>query len=627
MLLQNVRSPKDLKGLTPLELQDMARQLRQTIISQVSKTGGHLAPSLGVVELTLALHFVYNAPEDKIVWDVGHQAYAHKLLTGRYATFNTLRQFRGISGFPRRSESEYDSFGVGHASTSISAALGMAVARDLLHQKHAVVAVIGDGSMTGGMVFEALNNAGSAKSLTIILNDNKMSIAPNVGNFSRYLNRLISDPTYNRVREDWRTLMGRLPGNLGRRVEDMLGRAETVAKSVLKPGRFFEDLGARYFGPIDGHNITEMIDFFNRVRNMPGVNLVHVLTEKGRGLKVAEEDPYRWHGVVPFNVESGAPSVPPKPQPPLTTVFGKALLELARKDRRLVGITGAMPSGCGLSIVEKELPEQIFDVGIAEGHAVTFAAGLATSGMIPVVAIYSTFLQRAYDQILHDVALQNLKVIFVLDRAGLVGSDGPTHHGTFDLTYLRSVPGMTLMAPSDEVEMRNMLHYAIYQCPGPVALRFPRGNALHAEIPEGFSPLSSTSFRIVTEGQEILLLGCGFMLTELLRTAEILRTHGLSPTVVDARFVKPLDAEGYSRLFSGHHLVVTLEDNVLSGGFGSAIAELIADQGCSIRLLRIGIPDIFVEHGEVSRLYRELGMDGESVAQKILQQLERRSHE
>ena len=624
MLLRDVRSPKDIKGLSQLELQDLARQLRQRIIEQVSKNGGHLAPCLGVVELTLALHLVYDAPDDIIVWDVGHQAYAHKLLTGRYESFSTLRQFKGMSGFPKRSESKYDAFGVGHASTSISAALGFAVGRDHLHQDHAVVAVIGDGSMTGGMVFEALNNAAATKSITIVLNDNKMSIAPNVGNFSRYLNRLISDPTYNRLREDWHHLMHKLPGNLGRRVEDLMGRAETVAKSVLKPGRLFEDLGARYFGPIDGHDIPEMVEFFSRVRKMPGVNLVHVLTEKGRGLKMAEQDPARWHGAVPFDPDSGLPSSPPSPMPALTAVFGKAMLELALKDKSIVGITGAMPSGCGLNIMEKECPQQVFDVGIAEGHAVTFAAGLACSGMRPVVAIYSSFMQRALDQVIHDVALQHLKVVFVLDRAGLVGADGPTHHGSFDMSFLRMVPGMVVMAPSDENQLRDMLYHALYKCEGPVAIRYPRGTALQSKVRPGFEPIEHGKFKLVTQGKGILMVSAGFMLTQLQRAAEVLRASGHEPTLVDACFIQPLDREGYAKLFASHSLVVTLEDNVLPGGFGSALGELMADLGIQPKLMRFGHPG-FVEHGELSELYHEIGIDGDSVAQKVLKQLAERS--
>lgn len=622
MDLKDIRAPRDLKGLTAIELYDLGRQIRQYIIDTVSQNGGHLAPCLGVVELTLALHFVYNTPKDILVWDVGHQAYAHKLLTGRYEQFPTLRQYKGISGFPKRSESEYDSFGVGHASTSISAALGYAVARDIQKQDHQVVAVIGDGSMTGGLVFEALNNSGSTENLTIILNDNKMSIAPNVGSFSRYLNKVISDPTYNRIRDDWRGLMTKLPGGVGRRVEDLMGRAETIAKSVFKPGRLFEDLGARYFGPIDGHNIPEMISLLERIKAMPGVKLVHVLTEKGRGLCHSEKDPYRWHGTVPFDPESGQPTGKSNGKLALTTVFGQALLEKIKENPRIVGITGAMPSGCGLNIVENEKPEHVFDVGIAEGHAVTFAAGLACAGIVPVVAIYSTFLQRAYDQMIHDVALQHLHVVFALDRAGLVGADGPTHHGAFDLSYLRTIPSMVVMAPSSEGELRNMLHTALDVCDGPVAIRFPRGSSRHEENLNGiFEEVPVGHYRMVHEGKEILLVGVGFMLHQLTQTAEILKEHGYQPTLVDARFVKPLDRESWLELIRQHETVVTLEDNVLPGGFGSALAELVIDAGLQVSLRRMGLPDDFVEHGEVSELYQQLGLDGASVAQKILADL------
>jgi 1-deoxy-D-xylulose-5-phosphate synthase len=419
--------------------------------------------------------------------------------------------------------------------------------------------------------------------------------------------------------------MRKLPGNIGRRFEDIMARAETVAKSVLKPGRFFEDMGARYFGPIDGHNIPELIEFLTRVRKMPGVNLIHVLTEKGRGLKIAELDPYRWHGAAPFDPDSGNPSDPPKKEPALTTVFGTSLLEFARKDKRIVGITGAMPSGCGLNIMEKELPQRVFDVGIAEGHAVTFAAGLACTGMIPVVAVYSSFLQRAYDQMIHDVALQHLKVVFVLDRAGLVGADGPTHHGAFDLSFLRTIPGMTILAPSDENSLRDMLQYALYRCEGPVAIRFPRGSALSATLREGLRELDAPRFEVLEEGRDILLLGVGFMLSELRKTAAILKQNGYNPTLVDARFVKPLDTEAYCQLLAKHHTVVTLEDNVLPGGFGAGLAELIVDQCVQTRLLRFGLPDAFVEHGEIPQLYKSLEIDGESVARKVLKHMEERS--
>ena len=428
MDLKNIKSPQDIKHCSVEELYNLASQIRETIIGQVAKHGGHLASSLGVVELTLALHYVFNAPDDKIVWDVGHQAYVHKLLTGRFDRFETLRQQGGISGFLKRNESEYDCYGAGHATTSISAALGFAVARDHFKRKNSVVAVIGDGSMTGGMAYEAINNAGLSKqNMTIILNDNKMSIAPNVGNFSKYLNRVISDPVYNKMRSDLDRLMKRLPGILGSRFRDLFLQAENAAKTVVKPGRFFEDLGIRYFGPIDGHDINELIMLLQRVKEQPGPCLVHILTEKGRGLDAAVKNPTKWHGIGPFDPESGLPLSPGKPNPSLTHVFGNTLLELAKKDDRIIGITAAMPTGCGMDIVARELPDRVIDVGIAEEHALTFASGLACDGVVPVVAIYSSFMQRAYDQIMHDIALQNLHVVMVLDRAGLVGADGP--HG------------------------------------------------------------------------------------------------------------------------------------------------------------------------------------------------------
>ena len=478
MDLKNIKSPQDIKHCSVEELYNLASQIRETIIGQVAKHGGHLASSLGVVELTLALHYVFNAPDDKIVWDVGHQAYVHKLLTGRFDRFETLRQQGGISGFLKRNESEYDCYGAGHATTSISAALGFAVARDHFKHKNSVVAVIGDGSMTGGMAFEALNNAGVSKqNMTIILNDNRMSIAPNVGGFSKYLNRVISDPVYNKMRSDLDRLMKRVPGILGSRFRDLFLQVESAAKNAVKPGAFFEDMGIRYFGPIDGHDINELIMILERVKSQPGPCIVHVLTEKGRGLDAAEKNPSKFHGTGPFDPESGLPLAPGKPNPSLTSVFGKTLLELAKKDNRIMGITAAMPTGCGLDIVAKELPDRVIDVGIAEEHAVTFAAGLACDGVVPVVAIYSSFMQRAYDQIMHDVALQNLHVVFVLDRAGLVGADGPTHHGAFDLSFLRTVPGMTVLAPSNENELRDMITASI-DMEGAVAIRYPRGTAL-----------------------------------------------------------------------------------------------------------------------------------------------------
>ncbi len=622
MFLKDVKSPKDIKGCSVQELNDLAVQIREKIINQVATHGGHLASSLGVVELTLALHYVFNAPDDILVWDVGHQAYVHKLLTGRYDEFETLRQQGGLSGFPKRAESPYDAFGVGHASTSISAALGFAVARDKLHRHNSVVAIIGDGSMTGGMAFEALNNAGLSKqNMTVILNDNKMSIAPNVGGFPKYLNRLISDPKYNKLRADIDRVMQKIPGIIGRHFRTLLQSVEKAVKNAIRPGQFFEDLGIRYFGPIDGHDLNELISTLERVKSIPGPCLIQVMTEKGHGMKFAETNPSKWHASVPFDPKSGMPLSQKTSLPSLTSVFGNTILDLAKKNEKIVGITGAMPTGCGLDIMAREIPDRVIDVGIAEEHAVTFAAGLACGGLAPVVAIYSSFLQRAYDQIIHDVALQDLHVVFVLDRAGLVGADGPTHHGAFDITYLRSIPGMTIMAPSDENELRDMVTAAI-EMNGPVAIRFPRASALSAELRPEALPVPFGKFQIKRQGKDILLLGVGFMLHELEKTAKILAEHGFDPTLVDARFVKPLDKEDYRNLFSTHRTIVTLEDNTVIGGYGSEIAELLADMDFeNHRLFRFGLPDAFVEHGKIPDLYRMLGIDGTSIANKLLKEL------
>lgn len=623
MDLKDIKSPKDIKHCSVEELNKLASQIRETIIGQVSKHGGHLASSLGVVELTLALHYVYNTPDDKIVWDVGHQAYVHKLLTGRFDRFGSLRQQDGISGFLKRHESEYDCFGAGHATTSISAALGFAVARNHFNRRNNVVAVIGDGSMTGGMAYEALNNAGISKqNMTIILNDNKMSIAPNVGGFSKYLNRVISDPVYNKMRMDLDRLMKRLPGVLGSRFRDLFLQVESAAKTAVKPGQFFEDLGVRYFGPIDGHDINELVMILERVKSQPGPCLVHVLTEKGRGLDAAVKNPTKFHGCNPFDPESGLPLVPGSKNPSLTSVFGKTMLELAKKDNRIIGITAAMPTGCGLDIMAKEMPDRVIDVGIAEEHAVTFAAGLACDGVVPVVAIYSSFMQRAYDQIMHDIALQNLHVVLVLDRAGLVGADGPTHHGAFDLSFLRTIPGITILAPSNENELRDMLTASI-DMPGVVAIRYPRGTALAEELEPATDNFDGCLPKVLEQGKDILLLGAGFMTNELKKTAKVLRENGYNPTLVDARIVKPLDQECYRGLFENHKVIVTLEDNTLVGGYGSAIGEMLLDLGYTDkRLLRFGLPDNFVEQGEISALYKLLKIDGESVAKQIMDKIQ-----
>jgi 1-deoxy-D-xylulose-5-phosphate synthase len=458
--------------------------------------------------------------------------------------------------------------------------------------------------------------------MTIILNDNKMSIAPNVGGFSKYLNRVISDPVYNKMRSDLDRLMKRLPGVLGSRFRDLFLQVETAAKNAVKPGTFFEDLGVRYFGPIDGHDINELIMILQRVKNQPGPCIVHVLTEKGRGLNAAEKNPTKFHGTGPFDPESGLPLSPGSPNPSLTSVFGKTLLELAKKDDRIMGITAAMPTGCGMDIVAKELPDRVIDVGIAEEHAVTFAAGLACDGVVPVVAIYSSFMQRAYDQIMHDVALQNLHVVFVLDRAGLVGADGPTHHGAFDLSFLRTVPGLTIMAPSDENELRDMITASI-DMEGPVAIRYPRGTALAESLaPVSDKPFDAKLPKVIEQGKDILLLGAGFMTNELKKTAEILKQNGYSPTLVDARLIKPLDTQSYRGLFENHKVIVTLEDNTRIGGYGSAVSDLLEDLGYTDKkVFRFGLPDRFVEQGEIKELYKLLKIDGESVARQLMEKL------
>lgn len=621
MKLENINSPKDIKTLSIEELSFLATEIRETILKQVSMHGGHLSSSLGTVELAIALHYVYNTPDDILIWDVGHQAYAHKLLTGRYKNFFTMRQLGGISGFPKRSESVYDAFGVGHASTSISAGLGFAVARDLLQRNNHVVAIIGDGSMTGGMVFEALNNSKQTKqNFTIILNDNKMSISPSVGALSRYFSKL--SVKHNRSLEEFGNFIRSIPEHVGGKIKELVEGGKLAFDNRVNPGQFFSDLNIRYFGPFDGHNLKELISSFNEIKCLPEICLIHVLTEKGKGYDLATENPTRWHGSEPFHIEDGS-IIKTKPYPTLTSVFGKTILTLAKQDKKIVGISAAMMDGCGLSYL-KEDPEtsaRIFDVGIAEEHAVTFAAGLACEGFIPVVAIYSSFLQRAYDQIIHDVALQNLHVVFILDRAGLVGSDGPTHHGAFDLSYLRTIPNMVIMAPSDENEMRNMIHTAIQYKKGPIALRYPRALTFTNDIRTEFLELAVGKFRTVNKGSKVLLIGVGFLLCKCLDVAGVLEKHNIKPTIIDARFVKPLDVEAYKALFKEHLVVATVEDNSITGGFGSAMAEILSEMHKPPRLIRIGLPDSFVEQGEIEELRESLGISGEKIAEEIMQAL------
>ncbi|MCL2261323.1 MAG: 1-deoxy-D-xylulose-5-phosphate synthase [Fibromonadales bacterium] len=619
MQLKDISSPKDIRGASVKELEALAEEIRAVILRQVSEHGGHLSSSLGAVELSIALHYVYNTPSDILIWDVGHQAYAHKLLTGRYESFFSMRQRGGISGFPKRSESVYDPFGVGHASTSISAGLGFAIGRDLAQKNNQVIAVIGDGSMTGGMVFEALNNARQTKqNFTIILNDNKMSISPSVGALSKYLSKL--SVKHNSSLEEFGKFLRSIPEHIGGKIREIMESGKLALENMANPGQFFRDLNVRYFGPFDGHNMQELIETFNSIKDLPEVCLIHVLTQKGKGYELATTNPTKWHGSDPFHIEDGS-VIMEKPRPTLTTIFGKTLLTLAKQDKTIIGITAAMLDGCGLSILKEDpdTAERVFDVGIAEEHAVTFAAGLACEGFTPVVAIYSSFMQRAYDQIVHDVALQNLPVVFILDRAGLVGSDGPTHHGSLDLSYLRTIPNMVIMVPSDENEMRNMIYTATQHKSGPVALRYPRAVTYTNDIRTEFSELPIGKFRTVFKGTKVLLIGVGFVLAKCLDAAGVLEKKGIKPTIIDARFVKPLDIEAYRELFSEHKVVATVEDNSIAGGFGSAIAEILAEMKNPPRLVRIGLPDAFVGQGEIDELRDELGLSGNGIAARILE--------
>jgi 1-deoxy-D-xylulose-5-phosphate synthase len=615
-ILDTLNSPHDLKALSASQLSELAAELRDFVTVTVSKTGGHLAPNLGVVELTLAIHAAFDAPRDKIVWDVGHQAYIHKILTGRRDRFHTLRQTGGISGFPKISESEFDAFGAGHASTAISAALGIATARDLTGEDFRVVAVVGDGALTGGLAFEGMNNSGAQRrDLLVVLNDNQMSISRNVGALSKYLNILISAPLYNRMRHTIWMLTGRLAGDSGF-VRRGVQRIEKMLKSVLLPSVLFERLGFRYFGPIDGHDLRQLLRLFKEVRKLHGPILVHVITTKGKGYKYAEEDATRFHGVGSFCVETGESA--PKQHATFTEIFGRTLVELAERDPKLVAITAAMTDGTGLVEFAKRFPDRFFDVGIAEAHAVTFAAGLAMQGLKPVVAIYSTFLQRGLDQIIHDVALQALPVIFAVDRGGLVGEDGPTHHGSFDLSFLRMIPNLVVMAPRDENEFRDMLYTATLHAGGPIAIRYPRcetnGTAFRPDL--RLIPIGQAE--VLRDGRDAAVFAVGDMAAIALCAADILKARGVSVKVVDARFVKPLDVKLLEETVRGIKTVITLENNTVVGGFGSGVSEALDRLGLTgIRLRAMGLPDRFVPHGGLKDLFVQTGLDPDSVAAVI----------
>jgi 1-deoxy-D-xylulose-5-phosphate synthase len=614
--LKNIEYPGDLKNLNLLDLRILADELREYLIDTISKIGGHLGSSLGVVELTLALHYVFNTPKDKLIFDVGHQGYIHKILTGRKLALNTIRQKDGISGFLKRSESEYDVFGAGHATTSLSAALGIATARDYLKKNDKVIAIIGDGSMTGGMAYEAMNNIGLLKKdIIVILNDNKMSIAPNVWTLQNYFNDLLVNETYNKFRSKIWNLTGKLDKKNSDRLRTIAGRIEGSIKGVLTPGMMFESLGFRYFGPINGHNVVNLVKVLEDIKKFKGPVLVHILTEKGKGPSYASKHYQKLHALNPFDKATGIELKKSK-VPSYTKIFGEALTELAKKDERIIGVCAAMPDGTGLNILQKEIPERYYDVGIAEQHAVTFSAGMATDGFTPVVAIYSTFLQRAFDQIVHDVALQKLPVVFVLDRGGLVGSDGPTHHGSFDLTYLRLIPGMVIMSPKDENELRNMLYTATQYKKGPIAMRYPRGDALGVKIGE-FEKIEIGKSEVERKGKDVAILAIGNMVMHSVEAAQLLSEIGIDAEVVNMRFVKPLDREMLFDIFKRHKKVLTVEDNTIVGGFGSAISEFAVSYGFKNDILIHGLPDKFIDHGKPAELYAMLKLDAKGISDVV----------
>lgn len=616
--LNSVNTPEDLKKLNLTELKVLVDEIREFLVDTISKIGGHLGASLGVAELTVALHYVFNTPDDRLIWDVGHQGYIHKILTGRKDQLKTIRQYGGISGFLKRSESEYDVFGAGHASTSLSAALGVATARDFLKKKNKVVGIIGDGSMTGGMAYEAMNNIGLLKKdIIVVLNDNKMSIAPNVWSLHNYFNEFLSNPSYNKFRNYVWDATGKLDPKIGDRLRNFAAKVEGGLKGVVTPGMLFEALGFRYFGPINGHNIVNVVKIFEEIKDFSGPLLVHVVTEKGHGYKPAKNHYQKFHASTPWDKDTGLAIKKSGGSPAYTKIFGDALVEICKENEKVVGITAAMPDGTGLDILQKAMPERYFDVGIAEQHAVTFAAGMATEGFTPVCAIYSSFIQRAFDQIVHDCAIQKLPVIFVMDRAGIVGADGPTHHGSLDLSFFRAIQGVVLMAPKDEQELRDMLYTATLYKKGPIALRYPRGNALGVEI-KPFKQIPIGKGEIIEKGNDAAIIAIGNMVDVGMKVRAELAKENLDIEVVNARFVKPLDGELLKDVLSRHKKVITLEDNVITGGFGSAILEFMNQNKITgIDVLVHGLPDKFVEHGTPDELFRDLKLDAAGISEVI----------
>jgi len=612
-VLDKINAPEDLSNLKPCCLQMLASEIRTFLVDKISRTGGHIASNLGVVELTIALHTVFHSPEDKIIWDVGHQTYVHKILTGRKNDLANIRQMGGISGFPKISESPHDCFNTGHSSTSLSAALGMARARDILGQKHYVVAVIGDGALTGGMAFEALNDAGNSKTtLLVILNDNEMSISKNVGGMSRYLSRIRTEPIYFKVREDFQTLVEKIPA-IGKSAKKVLHKVKGSLKCLLLPGVLFEELGFHYYGPLDGHNITEMQEVLNKVKNMKGPVLVHVCTKKGRGYSPAEEKPQQYHGISPFDVETG--QVKKLSNGSFSNVFGEKLAQLAGKHKEIVAITAAMMEGTGLECFYERFPNRFFDVGIAEQHAVTMAGGLAVKGLRPVVAIYSSFFQRAYDQILHDVSLMDLNVIFGIDRAGIVGEDGETHQGIYDIALFSTLPNIMLMTPADYDELEKMLEYAVEHGRGPIAIRYPRGQGQRNLVP-GVPVVPGRAVKL-TEGEDITIAVTGHMVSHVLEAAQILKDLGISCDILYYRFIKPFDYEMAVQSVKKTGLVMTVEDHVVSGGFGRIALGKLNEQGVNIPAEIAAFPDIPIEHGERNQLYEKYRLDASGLVKRV----------
>jgi 1-deoxy-D-xylulose-5-phosphate synthase len=616
-LLDKINGPEDLKKLKTEELTALAAEVREFLLETVARTGGHLASNLGCVELTIALHYCFNSPQDRIIWDVGHQAYTHKIITGRRDLFHTQRQYGGISGFPKRSESPHDAFGTGHSSTSISAGLGMAVARDLKGGANKVIAVIGDGSMTAGIAFEGLNQAGHLhKNLIVILNDNEMSIEKNVGAFSAFISRKLTGSHYRDLRKEMQTLLKSIPA-VGQNILQFARKAENSLKGFLTPSSLFEALGFDYIGPLAGHNLPQLLEVLQNVRSLEGPVLVHVVTTKGKGYPPAEENPALFHGIGPFDRQTGRVTEGKGAPPSYTAVFGETLVKLAAADDKIVAITAAMRDGTGLASFAKTYPDRFFDVGIAEQHALTFAAGLAVEGFRPVAAIYSTFTQRAYDQVLHDICLQKLAMTLAIDRAGLVGDDGPTHHGLFDLSLLRHLPEMVVMAPKDENELQHMIKTALY-AGRPMALRYPRGAGLGVAMDREPANLEIGLGEIVAEGNDLAIVAIGVTVQPALKAAALLKERGIAAGVINARFVKPLDRELILAEARRTGCIVTVEENALQGGFGSAVLELLEEERIThVRLKRLGIPDRFIGHGSQAQLRKDLGLDAEGIAAAV----------